>query len=546
MQFFKKNISLSIKDIKQFLLYLLIDFTLLVLYMELSYHFVPCGGLSSGLFRYEYPLLIIFLSLLYFPNRKKVIYIYTLPLIFILTLYISSDVIFSFISRSPRISDIQNFLSVINFVPQLAFLALFSILFLATVLFFIIFQEKQSRIFIASKILLVFMIGFLLTSDSFIKTYIDNFNYKSWSSRLTTKINGRICTFIYYIYSEKQQKQKLLTFKNTTQYTTIQPENTLYPGAPKQKRNVHIIILESFLDPRLIQEITLDNAVLAPNLLKYLPKQNEKKDFSYPISPVYGGGTAQAEFELLAGVPALAQVDSADFCTMRGKNTDSLVSKLSQYGYATLATIASTSTCYNSPQAYTSLGLQDIVFLGEDEEMLKKVYNDDIFFDGDVFDYNLKKITPILQQKKPLFNYILGIYGHVAYQRNKEKRPDAVTVKTSSDMLAIINQFYYRTRALAGYLEKLQKLDPTALIYVTSDHLPPILGQNIHYKFDRYVNIAFLLDAEKPVNVSGKKYYQIPWLIWDTLTETQTKRPDKADELNNLYWKVLTKSVFGK
>ncbi len=300
------------------------------------------------------------------------------------------------------------------------------------------------------------------------------------------------------------------------------------------------------MDPRLIQELKLDSTVLAPNLLQYLPKRNGKEDFSYPISPVYGGGTAQAEFEVLSGVPALAKIYSADFCAMRGEKTDSLINKLDKCGYTTIATIASTSAVYNSQQAYTSLGIQDIVFLGEDEEMLKKAYDKDIFFDGDVFDYNLQRIIPILQQKRPLLNYILGIYGHAAYGRDKEKRPDVFTIKTSKDMLSIINQFYYRTRALADYLEKLRELDPTALIYITSDHLPPILGHNIHYKFDKYVNIALLLNAGKPVDVSGKKYYQIPWLIWDILTETQTERPKDPNELSNLYWKVLTKSVFNK
>lgn len=545
MQFKKKDIFPSSKAIKQFLLYLLINFALLVLYMELSYHFIPCGGLSSGLFKYEYPLLIVFLILLYFPNRKNYI-TYILPFIFILTIYISSDIIFSFLYRSPRISDIQNAFFIINFAPKLALLALLIIIFLCTVLFFIIFQTKKSYIFITSKILLVLIIGFLLTSDSFMKIYVDNFNFKPWSNRLTIKINGRISTFIYNIYSEKLQSKTLLSFKNTPEYDTIQPEKTLYPGNPKQKNNIHIIVLESFLDPRLIQELKLDDTVLAPNLLQYLPEKNGEKNFSYPISPVYGGGTAQAEFELISGVPALAKIHSADFCTMRGKQTDSLINKLNKCGYTTIATIASTSTVYNSQQAYTSFSIQDIVFLAEDKEMLKKAYDKDIFFDGDVFDYNLQRIKPVLQQKKPLLNYILGVYGHVAYGRDKEKRPDVVTVKTDKDMLSIINQFYYRTRALADYLEKLRELDPNALIYVTSDHLPPILGQNIHYKFDKYVNIAFLLNAGKPVDVSGKKYYQIPWLIWDILTETQTERPNDPNELSNLYWKVLTKSVFDK
>jgi len=41
-------------------------------------------------------------------------------------------------------------------------------------------------------------------------------------------------------------------------------------------------------------------------------------------------------------------------------------------------------------------------------------------------------------------------------------------------LVRIANQFHYRSKALAGFFARLQRVDPSALCYVTSDHLPPV------------------------------------------------------------------------
>lgn len=65
--------------------------------------------------------------------------------------------------------------------------------------------------------------------------------------------------------------------------------------------------------------------------------------FSLVTSPVYGGRTAEAEFELLTGIQALTKVDSIEFNVMMGSPASGFVKKLTDSDYQAVATIASSS-----------------------------------------------------------------------------------------------------------------------------------------------------------------------------------------------------------
>jgi len=280
---------------------------------------------------------------------------------------------------------------------------------------------------------------------------------------------------------------------------------------------------------------------LAEELIPFL---NTDKDFSRIISPVYGGGTAQAEFELLTGVKALSKVNQIEFNVMKGGAINSFILKLMENNYRQLSTVASSAGFFNSQQAYLSLGLNDVAFL-EDIREEKGLPDLGPLFDGDLFEQNLQQVEQALADNdRPLVNYVLGMYGHLPFTRDEQKRPDIVSVEHKDDRLRrISNQFYYRTKALADYLNKLTALDPTAIIYVTSDHLPSILTPKTTYSLDDKVNIAIFLDKGKPVDVSGKYLYEIPWLIWDALSATKIMRQFDEDKMGQLYFKALSESL---
>ena len=275
-----------------------------------------------------------------------------------------------------------------------------------------------------------------------------------------------------------------------------------------------------------------------------LPFLNDRKSFSLVTSPVYGGGTAQAEFELLTGVQALSKVNRIEFNVMQGGEISGLVKKLKQNKYRAIATIATGSGFFNSIQAYKSLGFDEVSFLGEDESFKEKLSHGPIF-DGDLFEHNIDYLKKTLKQSDaPVFNYVLGMYGHLPYSRNKAERPDIAKVSHPDDkVIRIANQFYYRTKAIATYIEQLMALDRNAIIFVTSEHLPPILSDKTIYKLNNKSNVSLFFNNGKTMDVSGKMYYELPWFIWDQLTETNSLRLIKDKQMEAIYFQVLSESI---
>ena len=107
----------------------------------------------------------------------------------------------------------------------------------------------------------------------------------------------------------------------------------------------------------------------------------------------------------------------------------------------------------------------------------------------------------------------------------------------------ISNQFYYRTKAVADFIKQLTAIDSSSIIYITSDHIPPLLDDNIHYGLDRYENISLFINDGHAVDVSGKRYYEIPWLIWDELTGLKNARSLSDKDREELYFKLLFESI---
>ncbi len=533
------------------MLSLLIIFFVFLAYANYSSLWVNFGGFEFEKFRdlmFEAPLILSVSVFFFFPKIKNRFCRYLPPLVFGLVFYTSFDVFYSFLKRSPHPSDLRNISTVTDFSPwfgQLIFIWLI-IVPTASLLFLIWHTVKDyppKKFFISwgGRLVFFFLIAMLLGSASFGDFYTKKFNYIDWSQERTIKSNGRLASFIYYGIQEEKNKVALRSFSKNKLSNTVDIHNTLYPDHGMiNKRNVHFIVLESFLDPRLIEDASFNTSPLSEDLVPFML---EGENFSYVESPVYGGRTAQAEFELLSGIKALSKIDSIEFNVMMGRPADSFIKKLTDCGYQSIATIASGSGYFNSKQAYRTLGIKKVSFLKDIDQFSEPDWMP--VFDGDVFQYHQEAIESLANDKRqPLVSYVLGMYGHFPYGTDSEKQPDVIEVQHDDERVhKIANQFFYRTEAVAKYIKRLLQVDPDCVIYITSDHLPPILWDGTRYMLDQHMNIALLLDAGKPVDVSGKKYFQIPWLIWEILEGRDNSHYIDEAEMENLYFKLLSASI---
>jgi len=489
----------------------------------------------------EAPILLLVLTVLYFPKIKYGSIKFILPVVPILILYIFFDVFYSYLNRSPRFSDIQNLYSVFDFYPMMGIGIIASFLLiplLISILFYYDFKRNSS---IKTTILRVFILSLgiiFFVSNIFINIQKVTFKHIRYSQVQTIKTNGRISSFLFYSNMEKENRIKLLN----QNFSKIDIKKTLYSDSLYYSPNIHFIVLESFINPNLVLNSSFSSDPIANELKPYLLNNDS---FSKAISPVYGGRTAQAEFELLTGIKAFGKLNSIEFNVMNGNIIDGFISQLLDNNYNTKAMIATNSNGFNSKLAYKSLAFEKTEFLEESDSFIK-INSKEKIFDGTVFDYNLKMLKRYFRNnRKPIFNYILGIYGHIPYELDESKRPKFIKVNNpkSEELERITNQFYYRTKALGVYINKLLKIDPNSIIYITSDHLPSIIDDNIAYKFDRYSNISLLINKGKTINFSEKKYFEIPWLIWDLLTKNKSRKNIDAKKMESLYFSALAQSL---
>lgn len=535
-----KNVSMNLIFLKRLVIYFAITLFVILLYVHISRLWVAIGGGVLPFYKGDGPLVFLILAIFYFDKIKNKVFRHLLPTAPIIIVYFSVDIFYSYLVRSPAPSDLQNFPLVFKFSPILGFGGLLIILCtLLPIVFLVYLATKDYSIknfitLVSFKILALVLIGSFLSSDTFSHYQRKIFNRSLlWSDGRSIQYNGRINNFIYSYFNEKENKSILLSHKSSN----VNISAALYPGKPALLPNIHLIVLESFMDPRMLKDVQFNRSPLANSLQQYIRDQG----FSFVISPVIGGTTSQATFELLTGIKAYAKTNATEFNVMKGGEINGFVKNLKDNGYEVLALSASGPEYFNKKLAYRSLGIVGAHFL--EDSGLKK-YGDRHIFDGDLFDYNIKIIMDMMKySSKPIFNYVLGVYGHMPFARNIDIRPDVIqTTSNDKRIHRISNQFYYRTKALAKYIKTLIEIDPSSIIYITSDHLPGILGNNIQYIKDKNVNISLLFNAGEHVNVSGRYYYEIPWLIWDILTEEENDRTLMVN-MEDLYYKALAESL---
>jgi phosphoglycerol transferase MdoB-like AlkP superfamily enzyme len=349
----------------------------------------------------------------------------------------------------------------------------------------------------------------------FAKTYMDKtMPFVVWSDTRNIQFNGRMGSVLYYSFRRASTHAKLKALRGR------EAPSERFQGSIRDKRNLHILVLESFLDPRLVKGIRIQGTVISPSFAKIL-KESGSDEFDRVQTPIYGGSTPQTEFEILTGLPALSLAESVEFNAMEGHAISSLCAKLKTEGYRCIATIATPPQFFNSILAYKSLGFDELHFL-DGKSYLKEVPGDPWIFDGDLLAQNLVYIeSKFLSRKQPILNYVLGSFGHLPFARNLKKRPDLCTLGEGSpkspELHRILNQFPYRTEALATFIGTLRSKDPQALLYLTSDHLPPIFGKGLSYRLEDKTNASLFLDRGKRVPLPLLRSYALPYYFWGRL-----------------------------
>jgi hypothetical protein len=492
-----------------------------VSYIKVSALWLPYDGFSRHLLLSELPLLAALVGLWVPVGTARgwlgLAWSGATALCLIGALYVGHDVFYVALNRLPGVADLSN-IRVLGEFGGWPLVAVTTVLLLATgtwtglLIVEAVASQRSARYLGCMGLRLLLGMALLWSLPWYAMQVFQDY---AWSELRSIETNGRLVAFVHRAVVQTDNVQRLRAEAGRIQ-TIPSPfvAGRLSAAAP---RTIHLVVLESFGDPRRIGWLRYEPAPLAPELTAILGG-----DIAHwtAVSPVFGGGTAQAEFELLSGAPALQRFHGYEFNVMRGYAIGGWVAALKRSGYQAVGTIGTSDYYFNSAQAYHSLGLEALEFHGKGSALrdaaLKLVHDEDLLARA------MERIRQCRSRSTPpagILSYVLGFEGHLPYNRNTARYPDRISVRLADGCKgtvpewsrAIANQFHHRTRVLAQFIQQALRDDPHCLLVIAADHLPSAFQGETD---DLYGNLCLVIVDGKPVDIRGYRYHQVAALIW--------------------------------
>ena len=253
----------------------------------------------------------------------------------------------------------------------------------------------------------------------------------------------------------------------------------LPPAAAGHRRNLHIILEESFWDPTVLTAAGYSEDPIDPRF-RDLWRQS---GFTHGLSPAFGGQTANAEFEVLCGFPVNKIAVKFEFGLDR--DAPCLPRLLRDAGFRTVASHPNVPGFWNRYAAYERLGFETFWSAGD---MDLSDSNGPFLADRSLHKQVAAKLAATADAR-PVFDYIITIDGHWMYDPSDARPPVIESKSQIKEVGDYANMLHYKSRQMMDAVEAIRRDDPDSVIVVFGDHLP-MLGR----KFAGYVESGLLPD----------------------------------------------------
>lgn len=261
-----------------------------------------------------------------------------------------------------------------------------------------------------------------------------------------------------------------------------------------------MIMNESFSD------LSVYGAELKTNteVLPFFDSLTDNTVHGWALSSVYGGMTADSEWEMLTGNSmAFMPVGSIAYQQYANSVRYSLVEYLESLGYESWATHPCTGVNWNRTDVYNRLGFDRSVFYEEypDEDLIR------IFIsDREMYSLMLDRYKQ-QSENKPLFMFGVTVQNHGAYSTRPTGDIDALTLdgpvknEFAENYLTLIHE---SDKAFEMLIHELEKSDRPTVVLMFGDHQPAL---DMNFLEQLHGGALETLDEQM-------LRYKVPFVIW--------------------------------
>lgn len=270
--------------------------------------------------------------------------------------------------------------------------------------------------------------------------------------------------------------------------------------SPEEKPNILVIMNESFADFRVLGDNFHTNQPVTP----FVDSLRENTIRGQALVSIFGGGTANSEFEFLTGgTMANLPGNSAPYQQYVSGNIWSLPWLMNAYGYRSMATHPYFAQGWNRPAVYPRLGFSEITF---DEAYPGQDRIRGFISDREMYSH----ILDVLKEpgEQPLFLFGITVQNHGDYIYTGDDYTQTIYLEDyemeypmAEQYLTLLNE---SDQAVEYLLTELEQLPEKAVVLFFGDHFPQVEGdffQDVH--------------GGKLETLPEKMLqYQVPFFVW--------------------------------
>lgn len=307
----------------------------------------------------------------------------------------------------------------------------------------------------------------------------------------TAEENGFLYCFINSIFTtgvdmpEEYSHWQIMSILNE-----INPKNTSKTDA--EKPNIIAIQLESFIDPYLIDGTDYSKNP-TPNFTRL---KNEYTSGLLDVA-VFGGGTANTEFEILTGMNVrYFGIGEYPFETiLQEQSIDSVAYNLKRNGYKTHAMHNHTGSFYNRYLVYPNLGF-DTFTSSEYMNGIKYTYLG--WEKSDIFTELAFECMDKTEEKDFLFLVTSQCHGKYPKKHSRSQDikvtqcPDEIS-QSKTELEYYVNELYDEDKWLGEFIRLLSDYDEPVIVVIYGDHFPSINMPRAMHEENRIYSTEYVI-----------------------------------------------------
>ncbi|OXM84975.1 hypothetical protein CF651_18360 [Paenibacillus rigui] len=296
--------------------------------------------------------------------------------------------------------------------------------------------------------------------------------------------------------------------------------------APLEKKlqgkrpNVIFIMNEAFWDPTL-----LPNVQFSEDPVPTVHRLQKESTSGYLLSPQFGGGTSNVEYEVLSGNSmSFLPGGSVPYQQYINKPLPSLASYFESKDYKSMAIHSYEGWFWNRENVYKQMGFESFK---SKERFDNPEYKGFFISDDEVSRSIIKEVD---DTEKPMFIYAVTMQNHGPY--DDAKRYDSNPIKAegnlTEDARSILETYTHGAhdadQSLQMLIDHFEQSDEPTVIVFYGDHLP-MLGMD----YDVYKQGGLISQSAQWSLEENRRMHSVPFVMWSNLDLPKQQVPTISD-----------------